>query len=1064
MATRLYLTNSTTPYTPATIRGSWDSTTSAITQYLGPAAGGAAATRAQAETSTSSTFDVLLGRWVSDGAVAAGTLSGTLAYCYGAFATHFSSSPGNLRPYFHVYVTTGDSDTPRGTILSNYVDTSQLYPDNNTNTPSGVGLADISLTSLSIQAGDRLVVELGFRATNTTSSSRTGTMNYGNTGGRDLAKGSTSVTASPGWVQFSDPSSLFRTLSANEKNLCPNPAAGSGVGSNWQGSNYTGTATTVTGFSRSTGLHFTASSTAYSSGFPPQAPASSGEVFSAYVEFKCSASRAGQVYLNFRDITGNFISSVNPVNNVTFGAWQSSKHENYTAPAGTVAVDITVESANIVNGDTLDMSCARYDWATSISAYKDGDSSGWAWDGTAEVSTSHLSATNTTANAGNAAVTPSAPTPTTAIAPTGGAGTGTVTAPSPAPSIAPAATSGGANIGAQSPSASVTALVGCAGASIGAPSSAPGVAPIAAATVISAAAQLPATATTLAAGASGATAAAQTAASVIAAPLGVGTATVAGQVAHGNVSPSSGLTATNATGYSPSPAMVPTVPTAGGSAAAQPVTGRVSSPAATATAASSATANSAISTPAATAASGATASTAAAGIAAAAGIGQATTTANQLTSTNTTTAPTANTTTVNPATPGNVAVAPPTTGAAANAAEPASTVTATTGTTAVAATTPPPLPSVAAPAGRSSATVGTASSPDIATRAPASSANTIASDMASGSVNTQIIEASTEATTSAAAAVTATASIVSVTATTEDLSAIAAPTAASAGTATASSPPLAPAVAIQAPVAVGAAAAFTATGLVFPQPGTAPVNAAGLDALPSNEHNVFAQIQAARTDVSAPNISATVIGSAATATGAGSCPAVELDAQPGVASGVAAAGSLPPGTAIASHPYATTGSADCPTAAPTVAVHPGATRAACAASAVVGTGQSFAPAPPATSQVVAGSASADVLTRVSTTQIGASVPVSTSSVAPQARLAGVLTETLGILAKATFTWPPTATSVVLVGVATAVVDIAAVATATVVLENAADAEHDIEQVARGYPELVLTASATVGLK
>jgi hypothetical protein len=54
------------------------------------------------------------------------------------------------------------------------------------------------------QAGDRLVLELGYVAENTSSTSFTGYINYGGTGATALADGSTAVTTNPGWMDFND--------------------------------------------------------------------------------------------------------------------------------------------------------------------------------------------------------------------------------------------------------------------------------------------------------------------------------------------------------------------------------------------------------------------------------------------------------------------------------------------------------------------------------------------------------------------------------------------------------------------------------------------------------------------------------------------------------------------------------------------------------------------------------------------------------------------------------------------------------------------------------------------
>lgn len=208
MALRLYLQNATPTYTPTTIRGAWDATGSAVTRYLGPRPAGTATTIGIAEASGTDNYDVLLGRWISDAALTAGTISGTAQWIAGVLE---SSTAANLFFHVHIFVTIGDSDTVRGTLLTDNTGATEW-----TGTATGRGEGAKTVTNVAIQAGDRIVVEIGYQAIgqSTPTTSYTGTMNYGNTGATDLAQGGTGVTTAPGYIEFSGADGLFYRLTS----------------------------------------------------------------------------------------------------------------------------------------------------------------------------------------------------------------------------------------------------------------------------------------------------------------------------------------------------------------------------------------------------------------------------------------------------------------------------------------------------------------------------------------------------------------------------------------------------------------------------------------------------------------------------------------------------------------------------------------------------------------------------------------------------------------------------------------------------------------------------------
>lgn len=178
--TKLYLTNTAADYSPATLRGAWDDTGAVVTKRLDVLreGGGVGVMVTRAETSSDPEWDVLLYRGVS-GPLAAQTISGSLDAMIGVAET---DTPDNFHYHVHAYVTQGDSDTLRGTLLSDYREAAGVneWPNFATATTRGHAFnAAQALASLAVSAGDRLVVEIGFVARNSSATSKTGRLQYG---------------------------------------------------------------------------------------------------------------------------------------------------------------------------------------------------------------------------------------------------------------------------------------------------------------------------------------------------------------------------------------------------------------------------------------------------------------------------------------------------------------------------------------------------------------------------------------------------------------------------------------------------------------------------------------------------------------------------------------------------------------------------------------------------------------------------------------------------------------------------------------------------------------------
>ena len=202
--TKLYLSRGAAGFAPATIRGNWNRTSDSVTRAMHTAqdhAGlGSPIANAASEASTTSGYTSLIMRAVSSPLSVDHTFGGTLNVM---LAVGENSSNANLAYFLNVFVTQGDSDVVRGTLLADYAESAEWAT-----TPAGRALASAqSLSSVAALAGDRIVAELGFTALNTSNLTYTGTM-YSGGNGSDLAASGTG-TSGVGFLNFSDTFTLI---------------------------------------------------------------------------------------------------------------------------------------------------------------------------------------------------------------------------------------------------------------------------------------------------------------------------------------------------------------------------------------------------------------------------------------------------------------------------------------------------------------------------------------------------------------------------------------------------------------------------------------------------------------------------------------------------------------------------------------------------------------------------------------------------------------------------------------------------------------------------------------
>lgn len=192
---RMYLTNSAAPVSTATA-ASWEQTTGSVQKLLGLNRGGSNTTVTVAETSTSNTFDVLAGQWISPPMTSSGTLKGAYSY---VMARSESDTAADFFSRVVIKVVSNDGTVLRGVASDAAANTLEF-----TTTSQAATFTSNIETPVAVQVGDRLVVELGARAQNVVNTSYSATFRYGGTSG-DVESGDTTLatTASP-WINFAD--------------------------------------------------------------------------------------------------------------------------------------------------------------------------------------------------------------------------------------------------------------------------------------------------------------------------------------------------------------------------------------------------------------------------------------------------------------------------------------------------------------------------------------------------------------------------------------------------------------------------------------------------------------------------------------------------------------------------------------------------------------------------------------------------------------------------------------------------------------------------------------------
>ena len=188
----LFFANAGSPYTPAVLRGTWDRF-SITERKLAITPVGASSTHNHAESGPNDqVHNDCIARYVTSALQSNITVSGNIKFCIGA---QNLSNPGGYNLRSHIWVTTGATDTVRGTLLSNWQGSTEIPA-------TGQGLEQtLAISTVNALAGDYICWEFGWHFSNE-SGTETLTHWYGNTGVTLLGAGDTNVTTRPAWVLF----------------------------------------------------------------------------------------------------------------------------------------------------------------------------------------------------------------------------------------------------------------------------------------------------------------------------------------------------------------------------------------------------------------------------------------------------------------------------------------------------------------------------------------------------------------------------------------------------------------------------------------------------------------------------------------------------------------------------------------------------------------------------------------------------------------------------------------------------------------------------------------------
>jgi hypothetical protein len=190
--TRLYLTLTTRPATVAFNAG-WNVTTSAARYVLGTDRDGTTiASRTSGASGAAAVRKCLVDQFVSQ-PLAAQTINGTLDGQIRFNQSSTSSTTGQGFVYVRLINTDNSVASEIGTMTTT----------NLTTTLTNRTLVQLASLNISVTAGQRIAIDVGWNYSVGTNTTRTGTASRGASAASDMSVDNTSTTANNPWVQFS---------------------------------------------------------------------------------------------------------------------------------------------------------------------------------------------------------------------------------------------------------------------------------------------------------------------------------------------------------------------------------------------------------------------------------------------------------------------------------------------------------------------------------------------------------------------------------------------------------------------------------------------------------------------------------------------------------------------------------------------------------------------------------------------------------------------------------------------------------------------------------------------
>jgi hypothetical protein len=190
---RFYLTNTVSPAVAPGV--DVDDESGAATAYvLGAAPSGSATSHQVSESSATNPYIVAQRRWISAPATGSGYIRSNHEFTIGWTE---NVSGADLQPWIYIGVIDGTTGSVKQVAYNSFRTDLEL--------PLGPGAWNVWRVSLDndfeIQAGDRIIFQLGWRSVNSNTTTYTSTIRHGGTSGTDLAADDTDYTRS-GWAEL----------------------------------------------------------------------------------------------------------------------------------------------------------------------------------------------------------------------------------------------------------------------------------------------------------------------------------------------------------------------------------------------------------------------------------------------------------------------------------------------------------------------------------------------------------------------------------------------------------------------------------------------------------------------------------------------------------------------------------------------------------------------------------------------------------------------------------------------------------------------------------------------